>query len=102
MKLAKAEEKDFDKVYGFINVMDDLFDSRFFSHEEDWRDWPDDDEDKKLLLEIEKEIRETDGEDVWSNVDNRLILYEFVKRGVEGSQLVRFFPEDSYRCRGFD
>ena len=65
MKLAKAEEKEFDKVYGFINVMDGLFDSRFFSREEDWRDWNDDDEDKKLLLEIEKEIKETDGKDAW-------------------------------------
>ena len=45
MKLAKAEEKEFDKVYDFIIAMDNLFDSRFFSHEEDWRDWNDDDED---------------------------------------------------------
>jgi len=80
MKVAKADEKEFDKVYDFINVMDDLFDSRFFSHEEEWRNWDDDDEDKKLLLEIEEEIKETDGEDVWGDVDNRLVLYEFIKR----------------------
>lgn len=80
MKVAKAEEKEFDKVYGFIIAMDNLFDSRFFSREEDWRDWPDDDEDKKLLLEIEKEIKETDEGDLWGNVDNRLIVYEFIKR----------------------
>ena len=80
MKVAKADEKEFDKVYDFINVMDDLFDSRFFSHEEEWRNWDDDDEDKKLLLEIEEEVKETDGEDVWGGVDNRLILYEFIKR----------------------
>ena len=79
MKVAKAEKEEFDKVYDFINVMDDLFDSRFFSHEEEWRNWDDDDEDKKLLLEIEEEIKETDGEDIWG-VDNRLILYEFIKR----------------------
>ena len=80
MKVAKADEKEFDKVYDFINVMDELFDSRFFSHEEEWRNWDDDDEDKKLLLEIEEEIKETDGEDVWGDVDNRLVLYEFIKR----------------------
>ena len=31
------------------------------------------------MLEIEEEIKETDGEDIWG-VDNRLILYEFIKR----------------------
>ena len=56
MKVAKADEKEFDKVYDFINVMDELFDSRFFSHEEEWRNWDDDDEDKKLLLEIEEDL----------------------------------------------
>ena len=35
MKVAKADEKEFDKVYDFINVMDELFDSRFFSSDFD-------------------------------------------------------------------
>ena len=30
MKVAKADKEEFGKVYDFINVMDDLFDSRFF------------------------------------------------------------------------
>lgn len=80
MKMAKADEQEFDKVMSFIQVMDELFMSRFFSNEDDWRDWDDDNEEKKLLLEIEKEIRETDGE-LWDgSVDNRLVLYEFIKR----------------------
>lgn len=80
MKVAKAEKEEFDKVYDFINIMDEFFDSRFFSHEEEWRNWDDDDPDKKLLLKIEEEIRESDGADIWDGVDNRLILYEFIKR----------------------
>lgn len=81
MKVAKAESEEFDKVYNFINIMETLFDTDgFWSHEESWRDWDDDDPDKQLLLEIEKEVKESDGEDIWDGVDNRLILYEFIKR----------------------
>lgn len=80
MKVAKADKEEFDRVYDFINIMDSLFDNRFFSHEEDWVNWDDDDPDKKVLLEIQDEIRETDGETVWGGVDNRLVLYEFIKK----------------------
>lgn len=79
MKVAKADKEEFDKVYNFINVMDSLFDSRFWSHEEEWRDWSDDDPDKQLLLKIEAEVKESDGECVLEGVDNRLILYYFIK-----------------------
>ncbi len=80
MKVAKADKEEFEKVYKFISIMESLFEGRsFFSHEEDWRDWSDDDEDKKMLLEIEEEIRESDGEYI-DGVDNRLILYTFIKR----------------------
>lgn len=80
MKVAKADKEEFEKVYNFISVMEALFEGRsFFSHEEDWRDWSDDDEDKKMLLEIEEEIRESDGEYI-DGVDNRLILYTFIRR----------------------
>lgn len=79
MKVAKADSKEFDKVYDFINVMDELFDNKFFSNEECWREWDDDDEDKKLLLKIEKDLKETEGSDIWGEVDNRLILYEFIR-----------------------
>lgn len=80
MKVAKADKEDFEKVYGFINVMEALFEGRsFFSREEEWREWDDNDEDKKMLLDIEEEIRESDGEYI-DGVDNRLILYTFMKR----------------------
>lgn len=77
MKVAKADKEEFDGVYSFINIMDSLFDGRFFSHEESWRDWDDDDEDKQLLMKIESELR-----DEWEGYDifNDLILFEFIKR----------------------
>ena len=81
MKVAKADKEEFDKVYGFISAMDALFDNKFCLYpEEDWREWDDEDEDKKLLLEIEQELKETEGTGIWEDVDNRLIIFEFIKR----------------------
>ena len=81
IKIAKAEPEEFVRVTSFIRVMDELFQSRsFFSCEEDWREWDDDNEDKKLLLEIEEEMMESEGTDCEGKVDNRLLLYEFIKR----------------------
>lgn len=81
LKMAKADPEEFERVMSFVRVMEALFESRsFFSNEEDWRDWPDDDEDKKTLLAIEEEVKESDGTDWNGNADNRIILYEFIKR----------------------
>ncbi|MCR4854457.1 MAG: hypothetical protein K5893_12805 [Prevotella sp.] len=81
LKMAKADPEEFERVMSFVRVMEALFESRsFFSNEEDWREWEDDDEDKKMLLAIEKEVKEEDGTDWNGDADNRLILYEFIKR----------------------
>lgn len=81
LKMAKADPEEFESVMSFVRVMEALFESRsIFSNEEDWREWDDDDEDKKMLLEIEKEVKEEDGTDWNGDADNRLILYEFIKR----------------------
>lgn len=81
--VAKATKDEFDRVWSFLHPMEALFDGRSFfsSGEEDWRDWDDDDKDKKMLLEIEKELIEG-SEACWDDghPDNRLILYEFMKR----------------------
>lgn len=81
LTVAKATREEFDRVWGFVHPMEALFDGRgFFSNEEDWRDWDDDDEDKKLLLKIEKELLAAgEGYMLDGQVDNRLILYEFMK-----------------------
>ena len=81
LTVAKATEEEFDRVYAFLHPMEALFDRRgFFSNEEDWRDWDDDDEDKKLLLRIEKDLIAGGDGDCNDDVDNRLILYEFMKQ----------------------
>lgn len=81
LKMAKAENEEFELTMGFVRVMEALFDDRpFFCREEDWRDWPDEDEDKKRLLEIEKEVIDEDGTCWDGKPDNRLVLYEFIKR----------------------
>lgn len=80
LTVAKAEKEEFDRVWDFIHSMEALFDGRsFFSNEESWRDWPDEDKDKKRLLEIEKDLIES-GDEMWNGkADNRLILYAFMK-----------------------
>lgn len=81
LKMAKADKDEFERVMSFVRVMEALFEGRsIFSNEEDWRDWPDDNEDKKLLLEIEKEVIDEDGTCWDGKPDNRLVLYEFIKR----------------------
>ena len=82
MKVGKANSSDFGRMTDFINIMEALFDNRsFFSNEEEWRNWSDSDEDKQTLLEIETSLKEDgEGTDFNGYVDNRLILYEFVKR----------------------
>ncbi len=75
MKVAKAEKEEFDKVYDFINIMDNLLDNRsWYAEEDDWKNWDDNDQDKKELLKIEEELKS------YGDEDNRLILYEFIKK----------------------
>ncbi len=58
--------------------MEELFNNRW-SNEESWIEWDDDNEDKLELLAIRKEIAEEEYCDE-DEVDNRLVLYEFIKR----------------------
>lgn len=81
LTVAKADKKEFKRVWGFVHAMEALFDGRSaFSCEEDWRDWPDDDKDKKILQKIEQDIIKSDGADWNGKADNRIILYHFMKR----------------------
>ena len=87
MKVAKADKDDFERVWNFFIPVEALFDNRHGCyHDEDWRDWDDDDEDKKELLEIENQLREEEGEDIWGRVDNRLVLFEFIKRRFQAAE----------------
>ena len=81
LTVAKAGKDEFKRVWGFVNAMESLFDTRgIFSHEDEWRGWPDDDKDKRMLLKIEKELIAA-GEATWDgHPDNDMIVYTFVKR----------------------
>lgn len=78
MKIAKASNEDFDKVYNLLQPMEELFNSHW-NNEENWIEWDDEDKDKQELLVIRKEIAEEDHYDE-EDVDNRIVLFEFIKR----------------------
>lgn len=79
MKIAKASEEDFEKVYNLLRPMDEIFNSRW-NNEEEWTDWDDENPDKIELLSIRKEIAEEEDFLNEEYVDNRLVLFEFIKR----------------------
>lgn len=81
MTVAKATKEEFQRVWDWLHSMEALFDSRgFFSNEEDWREWDDDDPAKKQLLQIEKEVIESDGA-MWNGkADNDRVLFLWMKR----------------------
>lgn len=81
LRVARAGRDEFRRVWSFVHAMEGLFDTRgFFSSEEDWRGWPDDDRDKRMLLKIEKDLIAA-GEAEWDgHPDNDRILYAFIKR----------------------
>ena len=75
MKVARATEEEIDKVYDFINTMDNLLDNRsWYAVEERWKEWDDDDTDKKQLLQIEEDLKCCGIE------DSKVVLYEFIKK----------------------
>lgn len=81
--MANANPEEFERTMKFVNIMEALFESNPYSlmeSETSWREWDDDDEDKQLLLEIEKEVAEEDGASWDGKPDNRLVLFEFIKR----------------------
>lgn len=85
MKCAKPDEEDFDK-FTKLMVLENLFDGRYWSSREDeWREWDDDDEDKQELLECEEYVRECNDLSKSDDVDNDLILCEYVRRLFSGN-----------------
>lgn len=81
--MAKANPEEFERTMKFVNIMEALFESNPYSlmeSETSWREWDDDDEDKQLLLEIEKEVAEEYGASWDGKPDSRLVLFEFIKR----------------------
>lgn len=83
LRVAKASEEDIELTRDFLRLCEAFWDNRAsFSFRElasDWDRWDDEDEDKMELIQIRKNIAEEEGLSE-SDVDNRLIVYEFLKR----------------------
>lgn len=80
MKCAKPDEEDFDK-FSKLMVLENLFDGRHWSsHEDEWREWDDDDEDKQELSKCEKRVHEFYDLSETDYMYNDLILCEYVRR----------------------
>lgn len=81
LTVAKATKEEFKRVWDWLHTMEALFDGRgMFSTEEDWREWDDDEPAKKQLLQIEKEVIESDGAMWDGKADNDRVLFLWMKR----------------------
>lgn len=79
MRVAKADKEDFDAVLGFMNAAEMSLERAkfsFLSPEDNWEDLDDEDEDKQLILKIRKELQEDESDEI----DNRVLMYEFLVR----------------------
>lgn len=79
MRMAKADEKDFETTLTFMKACENMWDKRPFEfHEpaEEWETWDDDDKDKQELLYIKNRFVKELGEDV----DYRIVVYEWIRR----------------------
>lgn len=83
MKVAKPTKEDFDIVYRFQSVMENLAYHRAFcfASPSDWKEWNQDDEDYKILKQYEKEVMELFGleEDELEETHYCLILWRYIK-----------------------
>lgn len=79
MKVAKADREDLDAVRAFMNAAEMSLERAKYSvlaPEDNWEDLDDEDEDKQLILKIKRELQEDESDEV----DNRVLMYEFLVR----------------------
>jgi hypothetical protein len=83
LRVAKASEQDIEITRSFLQACEFFWDARpiysLRDLESDWETWDDDDEHKQELLQIKQELCDYEGLSE-SEIDNRLIVYEFLKR----------------------
>lgn len=80
MRLAKADDKDFDNVRTFLQACENSLERQKYSlcnPEDYWEEWDEDDEDKQRLTRIKKSLAKELGYSV-KDVDNRLVVYEWL------------------------
>jgi hypothetical protein len=81
MRMAKADEKDFETTLTFLKAAENMWSKRPYEWNEpceEWDDWDDEDEDKQLLLRLRSRIAKEERISE-SDVDNRIVIYEFLR-----------------------
>lgn len=82
MRMAKADEKDFETTLKFLQACEMMWSKRpyeFHEPAEEWESWNDDDEDKGDLVMLQKRIAKEEGISE-TDVDYRIVVYEFIRR----------------------
>jgi hypothetical protein len=83
LRIAKASENDIDITRSFLQACEVFWDNRnrysVSNLESDWKNWDDEDEDKKELLKIRRDLADEEGTEE-RFLDNRLVIYEFIKQ----------------------
>ena len=80
MRVHKMDPEDFKRVTEFIHACEHMLEGEKFSLKspyEHWKDWQDDDEDKKGIQAIETFISKNEDMD---EVDGRIVAYEYLRK----------------------
>jgi hypothetical protein len=85
MKVAKADDEDFKRTRAFLQACESIWDNRnqysLRCKESTWKE-RDDDEDKLLIIKLQKELASEEGCEP-EEVDDRILMYEFIKHKYE-------------------
>jgi hypothetical protein len=87
LHMAKPDKEDFNNSRNFMQYADNLFSSKYSNSytEDEWEYLDDEDEDKKIIVKLQKELCEEIGCSTKS-LDNRILMYEFLKHKFENVQ----------------
>ena len=82
MTVAKADKDDLQTTLDFLQASELALEGAKFSMsspEENWEELDEDDDDKKLILRIKKQLIHYEGIPE-RDLDNRILMYEYLKR----------------------
>lgn len=80
MKIAKCDKEDLEHAHS-LRALEDLVAGHFFMDSlNDWRNWPNDDPDRRKMQKCFDYIKDTEDCVSDDEVDPRLVIYEYMKR----------------------
>lgn len=84
IKIGKPTQDDFDIVYRFNSVMEQLTDNRMYraASLSDWEDWDEDDEDYQMLKQFKREVKDEYDiifDDEFRDEHYAMVLWKYVK-----------------------